>query len=82
MHENMRNFTAPYEFREYPKWVAKPDGTQVIVANAEEEEAIATAFDSAPDREALLAEARALGLEPHHKLGADKLRAMIDQAKG
>ncbi|HEF4757109.1 hypothetical protein KTF24_13850 [Burkholderia multivorans] len=39
MFENMRNFTAPYEYREYPKWVTLADGSGIIVENAEEEAA-------------------------------------------
>jgi hypothetical protein len=39
MYENMRNFTAPYEYREYPKWVTLADGSGIIVENAEEEAA-------------------------------------------
>lgn len=34
------------------------------------------------DRAALLAEARELGLEVHHMTGADKLAALIAEAKG
>ena len=33
------------------------------------------------DLDALRAEAEALGLKPHHKAGADKIREMIAQAK-
>ncbi len=33
------------------------------------------------DNDDLRAEALALGLKPHHKLGADKLAAMIAEAK-
>jgi hypothetical protein len=39
MHENMRNFTAPYEYREYPKWVTLADGSGIIVENEAEESA-------------------------------------------
>lgn len=82
MFENMRNFTAPYEFKEFPKWVDGPDGKPVIVNDAEEEASIAASFGSESDRDALFQQAKDLGLNPHHKLGADKLRAMIEQAKG
>lgn len=34
---NMRNFEAPYVFKEYPKWVTLADGSKMIVNNAEEE---------------------------------------------
>lgn len=33
------------------------------------------------ERDALFAEAEALGLKPHHKAGVDKLKAMIAEAK-
>ena len=29
-----------YEFKEYPKWIVKPDGTKIIVQSAEEEQSI------------------------------------------
>jgi hypothetical protein len=82
MYENMRNFTAPYEFKEFPKWVDGPDGKQVLVQSAEEEASIAESFGSESDRDALLQQAKDLGLTPHHKLGVEKLRAMIEAAKG
>lgn len=78
---NMRDFTAPYEYREYPKWV-----NGVLVQDADEETA-ALGNESAADagldnlREALVAEAKALGLNPHHRAGVEKLREMIGQAK-
>lgn len=37
MFENMRNFTAPYEYHEYPKWVTLADGSGIIVYDADEE---------------------------------------------
>jgi hypothetical protein len=39
MFQNMRNFTAPYEYREYPKWVTLADGSGIIVYDADEEAA-------------------------------------------
>jgi hypothetical protein len=80
---NNRDFVAPYVFQEFPKWVTLADGSQMLVNNADEE-AVLTAehADPAPnERDALLAEAKALGLNPHHKTGEDKLRAMIAEAK-
>jgi hypothetical protein len=44
MYENMRNFTAPYEYCEYPKWVTLADGSGIIVYDADEE-AVALAKD-------------------------------------
>jgi len=32
-----RNYTAPYEFHEYPKWVKLADGTGITVNDADEE---------------------------------------------
>lgn len=83
---NMRDFKAPYEYREYPKWVTLADGSQILVQN-ENEEFAAVGEQELPaemqdERETLMAEAKALGLNPHHKLGADRLRQMIDKAKG
>jgi hypothetical protein len=36
---------------------------------------------AADDRDALIAEATALGLQPHHRTGIEKLKAMIAEAK-
>lgn len=80
---NNRDFTAPYVFQEFPKWVTLADGSQMLVHNADEEAVLSA--PSVPtqtnERDALLAEAKALGLNPHHKTGEDKLRAMIAEAK-
>lgn len=75
---NMRDFTAPYEFREYPKHVTLADGS-VITVNSAEEEAAAVGDEEpeSDERAELMAQARALGLNPHHKLGVDKLRELI-----
>lgn len=73
---NMRNFTAPYEYREYPKHIALADGSTITVHNADEE-AAATARDEPTERDALMAEAKALGLNPHHKVGIEKLQQLI-----
>ena len=78
---NNRDFTAPYVFQEYPKWVTLADGSQMLANNADEEQVLVGA-PTVDDREALFAEAKALGLNPHHKTGEDKLRAMIAEAKG
>lgn len=80
---NNRDFVAPYVFQEFPKWVTLADGSQML-ANSADEEAVLVSdpVEAAPtDRDALLAEAKALGLTPHHKTGEDKLRAMIAEAK-
>lgn len=86
---NGRNFTAPYTFSEYPKWITLADGSQVIVHD-EDEEASAMGADAADaqsvredisERERLFAEARALGLKPHHKMRSERLQEMIDSAK-
>lgn len=80
---NNRDFTAPYVFQEFPKWVTLADGSQMLVHNADEEAVLSAPSVPAPtnERDALLAEAKALGLNPHHKTGEDKLRAMIAEAK-
>lgn len=79
--ENMRNFTAPYVYNEYPKHITLADGSFIVVHNADEE-AAARGDDEGEsgehnERAELLSQARALGLNPHHKLGAEKLRELI-----
>lgn len=83
---DMRNFTPPYEHQEYPKWVKLADGSQIVVNNEEEEQAalgeetsVEAGYENLLD--ALRSEAKALGLNPHHRAGADKIREMIDKAK-
>ena len=111
MHPNMRNFTAEYVYREFPKWVELANGEKILVHNAEEEAAavgpetpsqtstnqnrpaqtgtdqsglVWTGLDQSemPAREVLLEEARALGLNPHHRTGDEKLAQMIKEARG
>lgn len=77
---NSRDFTAEYVFHEFPKWVTLADGSQILVQNADEE-AILIAPKTDDDRDALMAEAEALGLKVHHKTGNDKLRQLIAEAK-
>jgi hypothetical protein len=78
MHSNMRNFTAEYVYREFPKWVELANGKKILVHNADEE-AAAIGPSEAPS---LLEEARALGLNPHHRTGDEKLAQMIKEARG
>ena len=93
--ENRLNYTTEYVYREYPKYVTRADGSQItgpgghaITVHSKEEEDAAIAADSASDagfdnlRDALMAEAKALGLNPHHKTGADKLQQLINESKG
>ena len=85
--ENRLNYTAEYVYHEYPKWVSLADGTQMLVHSKEEEDAAIGPSDSSNPgfdnlRDALMAEARALGLNPHHKTGADKLQQLINESKG
>ncbi|MDN7700019.1 hypothetical protein QZM15_16230 [Burkholderia sp. AU44665] len=86
---NGRNFKADYTFSEYPKWVTLADGSQVIVHD-EDEEASAMGADEADapslreeiaERERLFAEAKSLGLKPHHKMRPERLRELINSAK-
>lgn len=89
--ENSREFTAPYVFREYPKWVTLADGTQIVVNNADEEaiavgpkpeDEVGDAGDGTQDdKAALLEQARALGLTPHPNTGAEKLKQLISEAQ-
>ena len=84
--QNMRNFTAPYAYREFPKWVKLADGTPLLVHDADEEAAAVgpqeTTEVGGEDRDALVAEAKALGLNPHPRHGITKLREMIAAARG
>lgn len=90
--QNSREFTAPYVFQEYPKWVTLADGSQLIVHNADEEQvAVGPKADDEGDdagdaaqgnRVALFEQARALGLNPHHRTGEEKLAEMIKNARG
>jgi hypothetical protein len=81
-----RNFTAPYVPQEYPKWVTLADGSGLIVNNADEEQVV-IGEESADEgsvenlRDALMKEAKAMGLHPHHKTGVEKLQSLINEAK-
>ncbi|CAG4900766.1 hypothetical protein [Paraburkholderia saeva] len=81
-----RNFTAPYVPQEFPKWVTLADGSMLIV-NDKDEEAAAIGEECADTgtveslRDALMTEAKALGLKPHHKTGIEKLQQLINDAK-
>jgi hypothetical protein len=81
MHPNMRNFTAEYVYREFPKWVELANGERILVHNAQEE-AAAIGPEETPNRTALLEEARSLGLNPHHRTGEERLVQMIKEARG
>jgi hypothetical protein len=83
---NGRNFTAPYKFVEYPKWVDLADGSRIVVHD-EDEEAAAVGADASEaedvredveERQRLFAEAKALGLNPHHKMKSARLRQLIE----
>jgi hypothetical protein len=47
-----------------------------------DEEASAIGPEETPGRAALFEEARALGLNPHHRTGEEKLAQMIKEARG
>lgn len=81
-----RNFTAPYKFVEYPKQVTLADGSTLIV-NDEDEEAAALGADETEadgiredveERQRLFAEAKSMGLNPHHKMKSGRLRQLIE----
>lgn len=79
--QNNRDFTAPYEFREFPKSVKLADGSKVIVHNADEEAILtAPADDADPERAELLAKAKEMGLGVHPRIGTDKLREKLAAA--
>jgi hypothetical protein len=85
---NGRNFTAPYTFHEFPKWVKLADGSSVIVHNSEEEakalqadeESLETVREDFEERQRLFERAQSLGLKPHHKMKASTLRELIESA--
>jgi hypothetical protein len=82
MHPNMRNFTAPYVYVEYPKWVSLADGSKIIVNSADEEQAaIGEPSGYENLRDALMTEAKILGISPHHRTGAERLQHLINEAK-
>jgi len=76
-----RDYVTPYVFEEFPKWVDAPAG-RFLVQTAEEEamlfpDEVDESGDTSDERTALMEQARALGLNPHHRAGAEKLRQMI-----
>jgi len=83
---NMRNFTAPYSYHEYPKWVDLPDGSRIIVNNEEEEFAAIgdgeteMTVDSI-ERDALLTRAKELGIKTHHRMSNETLQRLISYPK-
>jgi hypothetical protein len=91
---NSRDFTAPYVYTEYPKWVTLPDGSAILAKNAREE-AVLNGQPADPndddevddetltdaERKALLDEARSLGLKVHPATGEEKLREKIAAAR-
>jgi hypothetical protein len=85
-HSNGRNFTAPYRFIEYPKWVSLADGSKLLVHDEDEEAAAVGSEEGDLDgiredveeRQRLFAEAKSLGLNPHHKMKASRLRQLIE----
>lgn len=78
---NGRNFKAPYVFSEYPKWVVEADGKPVLVSNEAEEMALSADPAQNGERDELMTQAKALGLNPHHKLGVEKLKELIASAQ-
>ena len=81
MHSNMRNFTAPYVFHEFPKCITLADGSSAIANNADEEAVLTAKDEDAADRDALMAEAKALRLNPHPRHGVEKLKQLISEAQ-
>lgn len=86
LQQNSREFTAPYVYNEYPKWVTLADGSQLIANNADEEAVLVGPQEDADskqervDKVALLEKAREMGLDPHANTGVAKLREMIEGA--
>lgn len=72
----------PYVFQEYPKWVTNADGKAVIVKDRDEEDEVTFVETNDPEREALLAEAKELGLTIHPATKTEKLREKVAAAKG
>lgn len=73
----------PYVFQEYPKWVTLADKSQIIVENAEEEQAAIGIEDGDVDLSALKVEelklrADTIGVEYAANVKKDKLIADIE----
>lgn len=47
---NNRDFTAPYVFHEYPKWVTLADGSKALANNSDEEHILVGQHDDDQDR--------------------------------
>lgn len=78
-------------FLEFPKWLHAPDGSSVLVDNAAEQLALGegwydtptlaeAAAAAAPDKDALLAKAKELGLSVDGRWGIDRIAQAIAEA--
>lgn len=47
---NNRDFTAPYVFHEYPKWVTLADGSKALANNSDEERILIGQHDDDQDQ--------------------------------
>jgi hypothetical protein len=72
-----RDYTSPYEFAEYPKWVTDAEGRKHLVENSEQE---ALHVPPTPDDESE-EPAPSVTRDALHRAGEQKLRDMIAAAK-
>lgn len=76
---NSRNFTSPYVYKEFPKYVTLADGSSIIVKNEDEEFAAVGVEKEPEDHSVLLSRAKELGLKTHHKMSAETLLKLINE---
>lgn len=58
---NNRDFTAPYVFHEYPKWVTLADGSKALANNSDEERILVGQHDDDQDQAVIESTAVPLG---------------------
>lgn len=74
----------PYQFQSHPKWIDLPDGTQKLVQDEAEEEAVLagarTRAEEQDERDALLQAAEVRGLKVDRRWSTERVRAALDAA--
>lgn len=71
-----------YSYVEFPKWIDLPDGTQKLVQDEAEEEAVLagarTRAEEQDERDALLQAAEVRGLKVDRRWSTERVRAALD----